>query len=54
MHNWHEPFERVLAIAETQGIRVTTPVMGERIGIDAPHAGEHWWREVVAKETEAQ
>lgn len=54
MHSWHEPFERVLAIAGTQGIDVTTPVMGERIGIDAPYAGERWWRAVVAKEAEAE
>jgi hypothetical protein len=24
--------------------------MGERLGIDAPHAGERWWRAVVAAE----
>ena len=31
-----------------------TPVMGERIAIDAPHAGERWWRGVMAKESVAR
>ncbi|GAA5011536.1 MBL fold metallo-hydrolase [Pseudoluteimonas lycopersici] len=50
MHAWWEPFERVLTLGGERGISVATPAMGERIGIDAPHAGERWWREVVAAE----
>ncbi|MGH8147552.1 MAG: MBL fold metallo-hydrolase [Rhodanobacteraceae bacterium] len=50
MHPWFEPFERVLALANTRGIAIATPVMGERFDINAPHAGERWWRGVVAQE----
>jgi len=50
MHPWFEPFERVLALGDASGIGIATPVMGERIDIDAPHAGERWWREVVSAE----
>lgn len=50
MHAWNEPFERVLSLGETQGVGVTTPIMGERIDLNAPHAGERWWRGVVAEE----
>ncbi|QNN46002.1 MBL fold metallo-hydrolase [Thermomonas brevis] len=50
MHPWHEPFDEVLRIAEAQGIRVATPVMGERIDLDAPQPGERWWRGVMAQE----
>lgn len=44
MHAWYEPFEHVLALANARNVPVTTPVMGERIDLDAPHAGERWWR----------
>ena len=50
VHPWHEPFERVLTLAHAHGIALATPVMGERVDIDAPHAGERWWRAVVAQE----
>lgn len=50
VHPWFEPFERVLALGDAHGIGIATPVMGERIDIDAPHAGERWWRAVVAQE----
>nr|WP_152224262.1 MBL fold metallo-hydrolase [Pseudomonas sp. SCB32] len=53
MHAWYEPFERVLQLAGERGIAVTTPMMGERIDIDSPHWGEHWWRAVVAEEVRA-
>ena len=54
MHPWFEPFERVLALGDERGIGIATPIMGERIGIDAPHAGERWWRSVVAAESAAR
>ena len=54
MHPWHEPFDEVLRIAEAQGLRVATPMMGERIALDAPQAGERWWRAVMAAEAAAR
>ena len=50
MHAWNEPFERVLALGDARGVNVATPIMGERIDINAPHAGERWRREVVSVE----
>lgn len=47
MHAWYEPFERILELATEHGVRVSTPMMGERIDLQAPHAGRRWWREVV-------
>jgi L-ascorbate metabolism protein UlaG (beta-lactamase superfamily) len=46
MHAWDEPFERVSRLAREQGIALSTPRMGERLAMDAPHAGEPWWRGV--------
>ncbi len=31
MHPWYEPFERVLDLAAERGIKVATPIMGERV-----------------------
>lgn len=53
MHAWWEPFERVLALGAERGIAVATPIMGERLGIDSPRAGERWWRSVMAQEPQA-
>lgn len=46
MHLWHEPFERVTALAMARGVELSTPRMGERLDLNAPHRGERWWRTV--------
>ncbi|MFL6549508.1 MAG: MBL fold metallo-hydrolase [Povalibacter sp.] len=50
MHAWYEPFERVVKLGAERGIQVTTPTMGERLDMNAPHAGDRWWRNVLAEE----
>ncbi len=52
-HPWQQPFERVLKAAAAQGVSVTTPRMGERVGLDALQPGEPWWRGVDAPATAA-
>ncbi|MDB5780691.1 MBL fold metallo-hydrolase [Caballeronia mineralivorans] len=47
MHRWQEPFERVAALALARGVALSTPRMGERLDLSAPHHGERWWRHVV-------
>lgn len=44
MHRWQDPFEQVSALAATRGVQLSTPRMGERLDLAAPHAGERWWR----------
>ncbi|MGR3911267.1 MBL fold metallo-hydrolase [Burkholderia sp. SR8] len=46
MHRWQEPFERVTALAMARGVGLSTPRMGERLDLNAPHRGERWWRAV--------
>ncbi|WP_321852076.1 MBL fold metallo-hydrolase [Burkholderia diffusa] len=46
MHRWQEPFERVTALAMVRGVELSTPRVGERLNLDAPHRGERWWRTV--------
>ena len=45
MHGWTEPFERVSSLAAERGVALTTPRMGERLDLSAPHAAMPWWRE---------
>ena len=44
MHRWQDPFEQVSALAASRGVALSTPRMGERLDLAAPHAGERWWR----------
>ncbi|MBJ9978494.1 MBL fold metallo-hydrolase [Pseudomonas sp. S75] len=45
MHSWQEPFERIQALAATAGVALSTPRMGERVSLEAPHPGQAWWRD---------
>jgi L-ascorbate metabolism protein UlaG (beta-lactamase superfamily) len=54
MHPWQEPFERVVALTAERGIAMTTPRMGERLNLSAPHAAQPWWREAEAVMETAQ
>ncbi|MFT4438650.1 MBL fold metallo-hydrolase [Caballeronia sp. 15715] len=47
MHRWQDPFERVTGLAAASGILLTTPRMGERLDLAAPHRGQRWWRETA-------
>ncbi|AUT62461.1 MBL fold metallo-hydrolase [Paraburkholderia terrae] len=53
MHRWQEPFERVVGLAAARGIALSTPRMGERVDLAAPHRGERWWRDVVEVDADA-
>jgi L-ascorbate metabolism protein UlaG (beta-lactamase superfamily) len=43
IHAWHEPFDRILALAEAGGVKLATPAMGERLSLKEPQAGQRWW-----------
>ncbi|WP_345816097.1 MBL fold metallo-hydrolase [Paraburkholderia sp. PREW-6R] len=47
MHRWQEPFERIAGLASAHGIALSTPRVGERLDLNAPHRGKKWWREVA-------
>jgi hypothetical protein len=48
MHAWHEPFDRILALAQSRAVPLATPAMGERLSLAQPQAGERWWQSVEA------
>ena len=43
MHAWNEPFERIQALAQARDVKLATPVMGERVALEAPRTGHAWW-----------
>lgn len=43
MHAWHEPFDRIHTLAVAHGVKLATPMMGERLSLAQPHEGERWW-----------
>ena len=46
LHIWDDPFERIVALAERQGIPLSTPQMGERLNLNEPQAEVRWWKSV--------
>lgn len=42
-HTWHEPFDRILALANAAQVALSTPQMGERVSLEQPHSGPAWW-----------
>lgn len=45
LHPWQQPFERISALALEGNVPLSTPLMGERVDILAPHAGPRWWEQ---------
>lgn len=45
LHAWHEPFERISALAQARQVALTTPRMGQSVDMLRPPAEDAWWRE---------
>lgn len=53
MHSWREPFDRIVALGDVQGIPVITPLMGEPASMHDTTGGRRWWKfQERYKETE--
>ena len=50
LHAWHEPFDRIVALAARQGVPIATPEMGQLLNLKQPEAGGKWWLAVVEQE----
>ncbi|WP_372159300.1 MBL fold metallo-hydrolase [Xanthomonas arboricola pv. pruni] len=48
MHAWQEPLERIVALADSAGVALATPRMGERVDLNAPGNRLRWWRQDAA------
>ncbi|PKF81213.1 hydrolase [Vibrio sp. vnigr-6D03] len=49
LHDWYEPFERVLDLATQNNVTLLTPKFGQEIALDNVPTTPHWWREVEAE-----
>jgi L-ascorbate metabolism protein UlaG (beta-lactamase superfamily) len=43
-HPWSEPAERLIAAADTAGVRVVVPRPGERVDRDTASVIQRWWQ----------
>lgn len=43
MHPWNEPVQRVLKAAESNNLKVTTPMIGEQVILDEIYPDKNWW-----------
>ena len=46
LHPWKEPVERAVKAAEKLNVRMTTPIMGERLRLDSLSIGSQWWKDL--------
>ena len=54
LHVWHEPFDRIVALAAKNGVSIATPEMGRAVNLKQPEAGGKWWLAVVEQELTGQ
>ena len=50
LHRWDEPAETLVTLAETNGARVLTPLIGEAIEPSQVQTTSRWWRTVNARQ----
>ncbi|UOD32394.1 MBL fold metallo-hydrolase [Massilia violaceinigra] len=46
LHPWHEPFDRIAALASARGVPLATPEMGQALDLSNPAPGQAWWKRV--------
>ena len=45
LHPWKEPVDRAVKAAVELNIKMTTPIMGERLRLDSMTMGSPWWQD---------
>lgn len=49
LHAWYDPMQRVAKAADSLGVQLSTPIVGETITVDENLATERWWEKVLNK-----
>lgn len=49
LHSWYDPIVRVSKAADSLGIKLSTPIVGETITIDENLITERWWEPILNK-----
>ena len=47
LHSWYDPMVRVSKAADSLGIKLSTPIVGETITIDENLITERWWETFI-------
>lgn len=50
LHSWYDPMVRISKAADSLGIKLSTPIVGETITIDENLFTKRWWEPVLKKE----
>ncbi|CRM04803.1 metal-dependent hydrolase [Pseudomonas sp. 31 E 6] len=51
-HAWHEPFDRIMALAWERNVSITTPPMGRAFSLNHSERGYAWWLEVETQDAQ--
>ena len=47
LHTWYDPMVRISKAADSLGIKLSTPIVGERITIDENLHTNRWWKAIL-------
>ncbi|KJZ12562.1 hydrolase [Marinomonas sp. S3726] len=50
LHDWYEPLESILNLAQENKVRLITPIFGEAVMIKDPQPTQAWWQSLVVEE----
>ena len=51
LHDWYEPFERLLVLSEQHNVNLLTPQFGQEVRLDNVPPTPLWWREAMLEKT---
>ena len=49
LHRWFEPLDKVTNIAQSLGVTIATPKIGERMEIGGAYTSVKWWEQAIAE-----
>lgn len=50
LHDWYEPLESILTLANQNGVKLITPIFGEAVLINSPQQTSAWWQKLVVQD----
>jgi len=50
LHDWYEPLESILNLAQENKVKLITPIFGEAVMIKDPQPTQAWWQSLVVEE----
>ena len=49
LHSWYDPMIRVAKAADSLGIKLSTPIVGQTILVDENLRTERWWEPLLSE-----